>query len=41
MTPDNVARYIANLRRSVGKFMAASRVEQLSNAMRVLAPRQH
>jgi hypothetical protein len=41
VTPDTVARYIADLRRSVGAFMVASRVEQLSNALRVLAPRQH
>ncbi|MDA8250223.1 MAG: hypothetical protein M0Z28_13765 [Rhodospirillales bacterium] len=41
VTPDNVARYVADLRRNVGEFMVASRVEQLSNALRVLAPRQH
>jgi hypothetical protein len=41
VTSERVSSYIGALRTSVGEFTVAARVEQLGNAMRVLAPAQH
>jgi hypothetical protein len=36
--PEALARYVTNLRKTVGEFSVATRVEQLGNAMRAMAP---